>query len=171
MGDKRYYKTHHYINGKWEEDLQDPPKDYDLAIFICNKSEADILKNKVSNSIIKNINDDNIRSVFEDCNNYKYTSLNRFELDITSMTLNKNNIAIVIFEKELYVFVDDKLIDWINRVVDMFKQDDKFKQEKRVLGSVFLYHFIFALMSDFISMLKYLIMELIITILKKQIKY
>ncbi len=69
-------------------------------------------------------------------------------------------MAIVIFEKEFYVFADDnaddKLIDWMKRVVDIFKQDatDKFKQEKRVLGSIFIYHFLFASMSDLNSMLK-----------------
>ncbi len=37
-----YYKRHYYTNGEWLEDPQDPPKDYDLAIFVCNKSEAAI---------------------------------------------------------------------------------------------------------------------------------
>jgi hypothetical protein len=199
MGDKRYYKTYHYINGKWEEDLQDPPKDYDLAIFVYRKSEADILKNKVSDSIVKNINNNNTRPVFEDYNNYKYISLNILynyyifyikdntsnnlhiknkllsrivsfegkpdliidnmnipsfiELNTELITPKISNIAIVIFEKELYVFADDKLIHWIKRVVDMFKQDvDKFKQEKRILGSIFIYYFLFASMSDLISM-------------------
>ena len=186
MYDRRCYKRYYYINGEWLEDPQDPPKDYDLAIFVCNKSEAaDILKNKVSDSIIKNIKDnenDNIqaviKAVFEDYNyhedyNYQYISL--FKLSNRKID-NKNidcerentnlitpkiiNMAIVIFEKEFYVFADDnaddKLIDWINRVVDMFKQDaaDKFKQEKRVLGSIFIYHFLFASMSDLNSMLK-----------------
>ena len=218
MGDKRYYKTHHYINGKWEEDLQDPPKDYDLAIFVCNKSEAaDILKNKVSDSIIeniknnsieavtlrdilknkvpdstikninddnirsvfyimKNINDNNIRSVFEDYNDYKYISLDIFSkyyfrnelLNTNLVTPKIINIAIVIFEKEFYVFADDilidwmdRIVDWINRVVDMFKQDvDKFKQEKGVLGSIFIYYFLFVLMSDLILMLKHLYMTI-----------
>ncbi len=187
MCDKRCYKRHYYINGEWQEDPQDPPKDYDLAIFVCNKSEADILKNKVSDSIIKNIKDSDTRSVFEDYNNYKYISLNIFNKIVSReeepylIIDNKNiyslneiisNIAIVIFEKEFYVFfekefyvfADDifagyELIDWINRVVDMFKQDvDKFKQEKRVLGSVFIYYFLFDSMSNLNSMLEDLYM-------------
>jgi hypothetical protein len=142
----------YYKNGIW----QDQAEDYDLAIFIYRKSEANIVKNKVSDFTIDDIKSDNIVKVglFD---NYWYISLNRFELDISSMTLNRSNIAIVIFEKELYVFVDDRLIDWINRVVDKFKHDvDKFKQEKRVLGSVFVYYFLFTLMSELNLMLKYL---------------
>jgi len=172
----------YYTNGRWLRNPQDPPKDYDLAIFVCNKSEADILKNKVSDSIIKNIKDSDTGSVFGDYNDYKYISLNIFNsyyLSLNMFNISSNifnsyyfytltpkisNIAIVIFEKEFYVFADDKLIahdifiNWINRVVDMFEQDaaDKFKQEKRVLGSVFMYYFLFALMSDFNSMLEYL---------------
>ncbi len=135
----------YYKNGIW----QDQAEDYDLAIFIYRKSEANIVKNKVSDFTIDDIKSDNIVKVgFFD--NYWYISLNRFELDITSMTLNSNNIGIVIFEKELYVFVDDKLIDWINRVVDIFKK------EKRVSRSIFVYNVIFALMSELNLMLKYL---------------
>jgi magnesium transporter len=135
----------YYKNGIW----QDQAEDYDLAIFVYRKSEANIVKNKVSDFTIDDIKSDNIVKVgvFD---NYWYISLNRFELDISSMTLNRSNIAIVIFEKELYVFVDDKLIDWINRVVDIFKK------EKRVSRSVFVYNVIFALMSELNLMLKYL---------------
>ncbi len=222
MGDKRCYKRYYYINGGWLEDPPDLPKDYDLAIFICNKSEADILKNKVSDSIIKNIKDSDTISVFEDYikdkhynfedYNYQYISLNIFnhdyqflllyislnrfeslrnkllnrivnhegklyfivddkkddkyiarliELNISILAAGRiSNIGIVIFEKEFYVFADDKLIaddifiKWINRVVDKFKQDvNKFKQEKRVLGSVFIYYFLFDSMSDLDSIL------------------
>jgi len=135
----------YYKNGIW----QDQAEDYDLAIFIYRKSEANIVKNKVSDFTIDDIKSDNIVKVgFFD--NYWYISLNRFELDITSMTLNRSNIAIVIFEKELYVFADDKLIDWINRVVDIFKK------EKKVSRSIFVYNVIFALMSELNLMLKYL---------------
>jgi len=160
----------YYKNGIW----QDQAEDYDLAIFIYRKSEADILKNKVSDSIIKNISDSAIKNIntITKYDDYQYISLNIFNsyyfytltnkllnrivlnrivshLDFTSlMTQKMINIAIVIFEKELYVFADDKLIDWINRVVDIFKK------EKKVSRSIFVYNVIFALMSELNLMLK-----------------
>jgi len=164
----------YYTNGHWLRNPKDPPEDYDLAIFICNKSEADILKNKVSDSIIKNISDSAIKNIntITKYDDYQYISLNIFNsyyfytltnkllnrivlnrivshLDFTSlMTQKMINIAIVIFEKEFYVFADDKLIDWINRVVDIFKK------EKKVSRSIFVYNVIFGLMSELNLMLK-----------------